>query len=323
MKLILKDFQEETVSRLIKRVRQIKNLVREGTPQAIILSSPTGSGKTVIVTALIESVFEGTDEIPAEPDAVFLWLSDQPELNEQSRNKISSSSSRLSDVDLIIIQNYFDQETFDGGKVYFLNTQKLSRDGNLVSVKGDNRHFTIWETIKKTQDVLKDKFYLIIDEAHRGMNQSRQQETTARTIAQRFVLDSDEMPAIQLILGVSATPQRFQNLLDSKNSYHERGQLSVKVDPADVIASGLLKDKIILYHPTDSRASDWSLLAAAARQWLKVCDKWNDYTQSQNIEPVKPILVIQVEDGNDQVISKTSLLEVINELVKVVGTFQD
>ena len=323
MKLELKDFQEVTVGRLIKQIRQIKNLVKEGSPQAIILSSPTGSGKTVIMTALIESVFYGSDEIPSEPEAVFLWLSDQPELNEQSRRKIASASNRLNDSDLLIIQPHFDQETFDGGKVYFLNTQKLSKDGNLVSIKGDSRNHTIWETIKKTQDLLKDKFYLVIDEAHRGMNQSRQQESSARTIAQRFVLGSDEMPAIQLILGVSATPQRFQKLLENNTSYQERGQHAVKVNPADVIASGLLKDKIVLYHPTDKQVADWSLLAAAANQWHKVKERWNDYTQSQNIEAVKPILVIQVEDGNDQTISRTSITMVINELQKVIGTIHD
>lgn len=98
---------------------------------------------------------------------------------------------------------------------------------------------------------------------------------------------------------------------------------AVKVNPADVIASGLLKDKIVLYHPTDKKASDWSLLAAAARQWLNVRERWNEYTQSQNIEAVKPILVIQVEDGNDQTISRTSLTIVINELQKVIGTIHD
>ena len=323
MKLALKEFQEDTVKKLVKSIRQTKYLVKDGDPQAIVLASPTGSGKTVMVTALIEAVFEGADEIPAEPDAVFLWLSDQPELNEQSRRKIAFCSSRLREADLVVIDSDFDQEMFDGGKVYFLNTQKLGKDKNLVKVKGDNRHFTIWETIQKTQDVLKDKFYLIIDEAHRGMNVSKREENAAQSIAQKFVFGFDELPAIQLILGISATPKRFQNLLQDAQHYHARTQHPVTVKPEDVTASGLLKDQIVLYHPTGDQPSDWSLLAAAARQWLTVRDKWNAYTQSQTIEAVKPILVIQVEDGNDRTLSKTDLAQVITVLEKEVGPIQD
>jgi type III restriction enzyme len=71
------------------------------------LASPTGSGKTIITTQLIEDILNGADEIPAEPDAVFLWLSDQPELNEQSRKKIAASSSRLRDHELVIVASSF------------------------------------------------------------------------------------------------------------------------------------------------------------------------------------------------------------------------
>lgn len=323
MRLALKEFQEDTVKKLVKSIRQTKYLVKDGDLQAIVLASPTGSGKTVMVTALIEAVFEGSDEIPAEPDAVFLWLSDQPELNEQSRRKIASASSRLRDADLVVIDSDFDQELFDGGKVYFLNTQKLGKDKNLVKLKGDNRHFTIWETIQKTQDVLQDKFYLIIDEAHRGMNVSKREENAAQSIAQKFVFGFEELPAIQLILGISATPKRFQNLLQDAPHYHARTQHPVTVKPEDVTASGLLKDQIVLYHPTGDQPSDWSLLAAAVRQWLKVRDKWNAYTQAQAIEAVKPILVIQVEDGNDRTISKTALDQVIAVLEKEVSPIQD
>ncbi|WP_340124536.1 DEAD/DEAH box helicase family protein [Methylobacter svalbardensis] len=241
MKLRLMDFQEDAVKQIANYIRNTKNLIKEGKPQAIVLASPTGSGKTVIVAALIEMIFQGADEIFAEPDAVFLWLSDQPELNEQSRRKIALCSSRLRDADLVVVDNDFDQETFDGGKVYFLNTQKLGKDKNLVKIKGDNRQHTIWDTIQKTQDVLKDRFYLIIDEAHRGMNTSRQQENNARTIAQKFVLGSDELPAVQLIIGVSATPKRFQNLLLDSQHYQTRSQHPVTVNPEDVTASGLLK----------------------------------------------------------------------------------
>jgi hypothetical protein len=60
--------------------------------QAITLSAPIASGKTVTMTALIERVLFGKGgledfdhpEFGTEPDAVFLWLADSPQLNQQS-----------------------------------------------------------------------------------------------------------------------------------------------------------------------------------------------------------------------------------------------
>ncbi|MGH8498032.1 MAG: hypothetical protein ACRERV_04370, partial [Methylococcales bacterium] len=123
--------------------------------------------------------------------------------------------------------------------------------------------------------------------------------------------------------GVSASHKRFHVLLQDKQHYHARTQHPVTVNPEDVTASGLLKDKIVLYHPTGDQPSDWSLLAAAARQWLKVRDKWNAYSLSQAIEAVKPIMVIQVADGNDRSISRTPLEQILAILEKEIGPLQD
>ena len=87
MKLLLKDFQEESVDQLFV---QIRACAREAstTPQAVVFSAPTGSGKTVMAAAVIEKLFEGDSEYGPDKEAVILWLSDQPEINEQTRRKM-------------------------------------------------------------------------------------------------------------------------------------------------------------------------------------------------------------------------------------------
>jgi len=230
MKLELKEFQEDAVGKLREEISWAKREARvRGKPQAVVLASPTGSGKTVITTRLIEDILNGTDEIPAEPNAVFLWLSDQPELNVQSRHKIKGTSSRLLPHELIIVDTDFDRETFEGGRVYFLNTQKLGKDKNLVT-KGDKRAFTIWDTIRNTEKALGDRFYLIIDEAHRGMNRTVQAESQNKTIVQKFVLgEPDIIEPVKLILGVSATPERFKRLLEETERDTGRTPRSVTI----------------------------------------------------------------------------------------------
>ncbi|MGI8517219.1 MAG: DEAD/DEAH box helicase family protein, partial [Acidimicrobiia bacterium] len=81
MKIELKDFQQEAVDDLAAKVRYAtEGAVKVGL-QAVVLSAPTGSGKTIIATALIERILNGDDEAEADPDATFLWVTDLPELN--------------------------------------------------------------------------------------------------------------------------------------------------------------------------------------------------------------------------------------------------
>lgn len=324
MKLELKDFQDAAVTELRGAFNWAKQEAKASKrQQVIVLASPTGSGKTVITTQLIEDILNGSDEIAAEPDAVFLWLSDQPELNEQSRKKIVSTSSRLREHDLVIVDTNFDQKTFGGGKVYFLNTQKLGKDKNLVT-KGDKRQFTIWETIEHTEKMLGDRFYLVIDEAHRGMNRSERDEKQTQSIVQKFVLgEPGVIEPIKLILGVSATPERFKKLLEDTESTFGRTARPVNIKPEDVRSSGLLKDKIVLFHPEVNQPTDWTLLAAAARRWVMMRDAWNVYTDEQSIASVHPAMVIQVENNSGQLLTRTDLALTIQTLESEIGPIRD
>jgi type III restriction enzyme len=318
MKLALKDFQEDAVEQLIRKLNPAKREVAEGGDrQAVILAAPTGSGKTVITAALIEEILNGSDRFEAEPDAVFLWLSDQPVLNEQSKKRIASASTKLSNSDLVIVDADFDRETFTGGKLYFINTQKLGKDKLLTSGRGDKRTYTIWDTIANTARAKADRFYLIIDEAHRGTKVSRNDESTRLTVMQKFVKGSEnEIPAIDLILGVSATPQRFQQLIDGQAN---RASRKCEVNPLDVRASGLLKDRIMVFYPNADFPTDWTMLAAAVQQWRAIGEEWRAYTQAQNLPTVLPALIIQVEDGSSEGLSKTDLDKVIATIEHETG----
>ena len=215
MKIELKDFQDDAARELLSYVNHARKEVIDGIDQAIVLSSPTGSGKTVTITALMEWIYKGHETSQPDPDAVFLWLSDSPELNHQSRDKILQQSDIFQYDDLILVEPPFSQEYFDAGKVYFLNTQKLGKSSSLTK-SGDGRDFTIWQTIQNTANVKSDHFYVIIDEAHRGMKQSSRDLVLALTIMQRFIKGSPEVELnpIRLIIGMSATPERFNKIVE-------------------------------------------------------------------------------------------------------------
>jgi len=292
VKLTLKDFQEEAVDDLAKKVRFATVGADQVGPQAVVLSAPTGSGKTVIMTALIERILQGDDTADPDPDATFLWITDLPELNEQTMEKMAATSNLLNTAfTLRMIDSTFNQRRLDDGKVYFLNTQKLGKD-KLLTQRGDGRTHTIWEIVDETIEEKRGRFYVVIDEAHRGMRTKRQ-DREAQTIIQRFLVGTDEMRPAPVVIGVSATPKRFSDLLEGL----DRAKQETNVDVTAVRASGLLKDRIVLHHLVDDQQADMTLLREAAREWHEISAAWAEYCDRESIGPVVPVLVVQVEDA--------------------------
>jgi type III restriction enzyme len=276
--------------------------------QAVSLSAATGSGKTVIATAAIETILEGDDAYAPQPEATFLWVTDQPELNEQTRRKMLDASSVLMEDHLVVLGATFDEEFLKPGRVHFLNIQKLGKEKSLVT-RGDGRTYTIWDTIANTVKTRPKAFFLIIDEAHRGMGESASAKKDAATIIQKFIKGSpDEIPPVPIVFGISATPERFFKLIEGTG----RTLRPLVVNPEDVRASGLLKEVITLYYPEEEQPSDMTMLRDAARSLQKVGREWTDYCTAQGDTVVRPILVVQVQDGDGKkLISKTDLAEAI------------
>src|SRR5262245_52885192 len=149
MRIDPKDFQETAVLRLTQEIESARHEIERHRPQAVVLSSPTGSGKTVIMTVLMERLWTGHESVSPDPDAIFLGISDSPEMNVQSTEKLEAASDVFPRSRLVLIDTGFDREVLSPGHVYFLNTQKLSTS-SLLTKPGDDRTWTIWQTIENT-----------------------------------------------------------------------------------------------------------------------------------------------------------------------------
>lgn len=314
-----KDFQDKAVLRLTEEIELARGEIDRGRPQAVVLSSPTGSGKTLIMTLLMERLWAGHESIAPDPGAIFLWISDSPELNIQSKEKIQTASDVFPRSRLVIIDTDFDRERLSPGYVYFLNTQKLGVS-SLLTKPGDGRTWTIWQTIENTAKAWPKHLNLIVDEAHRGMGLSPRAENSARTLIQRFIKGSPEvgLSPVPLVIGMSATPDRFHRVLEGA----ERTTRLIDVRAEDVRESGLIKDRIILDIAEEDRPADWTLLRDAAQRTLEYAKEWNRYCKAQGIAPaVDPVLVIQVEDGTQTALTRTDLSKAVDVVEKVYGRF--
>lgn len=317
MRLTLKDFQEEAVAKLVGLAGRASVDAREGEPQTLTLAAPTGSGKTVIATSFMERLLKGDEGHPDDPDATFLWITDQPELNEQTRRKLRTGSTAFAQTDLLTIEASFNQRLFTPGKVYFLNTQKLGRQKQLVK-KGDKRQFSLWDTINNTAAARPGSFWVVIDEAHRGMSEDKRSRDEARTIIQKFIKGSSgEIAAVPLVLGISATPERFAALLAATP---RTNRPAVTVDPEEVRRSGLIKEAITLFHPEETQRSDLTLLRDAASLLQRYEEEWAAYAEEEKAPAVKPILVVQVEDASKKQVTRTDLAGALAVLEDVLGT---
>lgn len=317
MRYSLKDYQSDAVGEVLGKLARAKEAHdKYGDLVQFSLSAATGAGKTVMAAAIIEALFFGSDEFnfPRDPGAVVLWFSDDPSLNEQSRARIQAASPELGGR-LRVIEPPFAEPTLHPGNVYFLNTQKLSKNSRLVrgrqnqdsdddalfQVPPDMMQTNIYDVLANTINNPDLTLYMILDEAHRGMQQSKDHAT----IVQRLINGHNGIPPIPIVLGISATVERFNQTMEK--AQNRTALPSVTVDSTQVQASGLLKDDIVLTIPAEKGTFDTVLLTRAVEKLRKSTQAWAEYSHAQE-EPVSvvPLLVVQMGDKpTDAELSRT------------------
>lgn len=309
MKFTLKDYQDDAVRDVLTNLRIARDdwRGRYKRKNAFSLTAATGAGKTVMAAAVLEALFNGDDgfDFDRDPGAVVLWFSDDPSLNEQTRFRLMESSDRLQHTDLVVVENTFNRSRFDPGKIYFLNTQKLSKksllvrgfdgdeeyEGTFPEMRPDLRSHAIWDTIRNTIEDAALTLYLVLDEAHRGMGNENGEKST---IVKRLINGEKGVPGIPVVWGISATVSRFNKAMEGAQG---RSTLpAVTVDASRVQDSGLLKDTIVLDIPDEATGDfDTVLVRRAADKLRESTAEWAAYAaQQENGETVLPLMVLQV-----------------------------
>lgn len=326
MKFDLKDYQADAVADVLEGFDTARLLASRGKSSSIALTAPTGAGKTVMAAAVIEALFFGNVDLDVEPDptAVVLWFTSDPSLNEQTRHRLLQASDRITSSRLKIVESTFSDEQLRPGNVYFLNSQKLGKNSLLVRGAGagdaeemlaapDMRARTFWEVLANTIEDENTTLYVFLDEAHVGMNTSKRDLGEKSTIVRQLVNGEAGAPPVPIVLGISATVDRFKTAMAAASG---RTSLpDVSVDVTRVQESGLLKDNIQLSFPAEVGTFDTVLLRHAVARVKEASALWADYHASQGGvgDPVHPLLVVQMPNTPSEEVLLDTVRTVLDE----------
>lgn len=322
MRVELKDFQAGAVATLANKLQSMRRRYeQDGELSSICLASPTGSGKTVMCAATIEALFFGDDDLSLMPDenAVVLWLSDSPSLNEQTSVRFSNVADKLADSildrrHLVTITNDFGaaHDILEPRHVYFLSKDLLSKNGLLTKGSEANSGRVFWDILDRTIRDPERNLYLFIDEAHRGLGANASSERGTATIYASLIDGLDGRAAMPIVVGVSATPQRFEAAMDQRA---DRVRMpKVAVTPREVQESGLLKDIIELRVPEKDDPVEHQYLTMACERYALACREWGEYCAREGESPVNPLLLIQAADN----VSSSALAEMCDQITGLV-----
>ena len=297
MRYELMDYQRSAAIDVLNRLDRARSDCADGYRSSFALSAITGSGKTVIATAVVEAMLFGSADLGVDPDpqATFLWITDDPALNRQTRNRMLDASDLLAPKTLVEIDDGYLNTELAPNRVYFLNIQKLSKSSRLVQSGTNLRQVSFWDVLTNTITGDKTTLYLILDEAHRGMKRTADR----KTIVQRLIQGQPgSNPPVPTVWGISATIDRFTKAMGETPD--RTGYPHVVVDIDKVRASGLVKDEIGLEQPDEKGTFSTTLLRDAVKATRTFEERWAAYSSAEGEPEVLPALVVQVPDKTNE-----------------------
>ena len=229
MRYELRDYQRHGAIEVLRRLRQARNDLADGERSSFALSAITGSGKTVIATAVIEALLLGSTDLDTDPDprVSFLWITDDPALNRQTRGRMLDASELLTPWQLREVDESYPDSDLAPGRVHFLNTQKLSRTSRLAQGGTNAREFSFWDILRNTVAGGTTDLVMVLDEAHRGMRRAADRQTLVRRLIHG---ESGSSPPMPIVWGISATIDRFTRAMGEVTDRVSRPNVVVDIE---------------------------------------------------------------------------------------------
>ena len=273
MNIDLMQFQLKAIKALLESMEE---------PQRdIILKSPTGSGKTIILTHFMDEYMQG------HARTVFVWLTPgKGNLEEQSKAKMDAYIHNAQTKLLADVMT----SGFAENDACFINWEKLTKKGNNALKDSERTNFLEWIE-KAFDDGL--SFKIVIDESHQNFT------AKADEIVQLFKTDK--------IIRCSATP-----ISDKKAKL-------IEIKEEDVIAEGLIKKMLVINEnfpqvvETENQ-TDYLLEKALLKQ------RELRSLLLQRGKDIDPLIVVQLPNNSDLLLDTVEKIFERNGITYEAGT---
>ena len=251
-KLKLKEFQKKCIIKLLESTSSDK--------KEILLKSPTGSGKTIIMVNFIDQYLKNN------VNTVFIWLTPgRGNLEEQSKEKMNMY---ISNRNTKLIKDVL-QEGFEDGDTCFINWETVTKKGNnaISQTENNNLYERIAEAKRKNL-----KFIIIVDEEHYNKT------IPAEELKQKF--------SPEYLIGISATIKKNENAE------------IIEIKEEDVIAEQLITKMVSINENIEPEETIQTPTNYLIEKALKKQDYLIENFKKEGKEII-PLILIQIPNNNE------------------------
>lgn len=230
----------------------------------IVLQAPTGSGKTIILSAFIDAYLDNF------PNTIVFWLSPgKGGLEEQSRKSFDQSVNGRFSGD---VHDFLKAGTHEEG-IFFVNWEMITGKKNIVLREAEWKN--LYEKIRECHDV-GNNFLLIVDEEH-----SHDTDKAKHVITQLFPV---------------------QEIRASATANTKKTSKKVVISDSEVIASGMIAEAISINQdlPEELNKSEINELLNLGNDMRKKVRK--EY-ENINVN-INPLVLIQFPNGQPETIQE-------------------
>ena len=290
----LKNYQRTAVHELKERVVRLLNF--GGQRNKMVFKAPTGSGKTVMVSAMMDELQRELKESGECKYTRVAWVWIAPnKLHQQSYRSMRNFFSETRSLRPVMFDECEHLEGLRDGEVLFLNWESINKD-NAVLIRDNEQNRTLYELLRRTRIEHDIPVVVIIDEEHMfgGRNAVKSEKVLANI-----------NPDIEL--RVSATPITG-------------GCDTVVVQRQEVVDEEMIKKGVQL-NPDIRSDREQSDLTVNQRLLKRALQKLDELAKQLKEYGINPLLLVQLPNDNSESLSReeTTIADEVKQYLSTPG----
>lgn len=172
-------YQVEAVNELVNKT--IKLLDESGNRKRLVFKAPTGSGKTVMASQMLDELTTQLAEV--EKEVAIIWIAPN-KLHQQSYMRMKNYFSETR-VLRPVMYDELDHSTngyIKPGEIFFVNWESINKDKNIM-VRDTENSSSLYDIVQRTKDEHDMPVIVVIDEEHMfGGRAAKQSEKVLQNI---------------------------------------------------------------------------------------------------------------------------------------------